>query len=826
MEVCSTQIAGQTRPAADESAESCRSAPSISLVLPAFNEEEVIAQAVREADDALAALTHDYEVLVVDDGSDDQTGEIVTAIAADNPHVKLIRQPRNLGYGAALRRGFGEATGQLVGFTDADCQFDLGELDRLVLLARDYDIACGYRIDRQDTAVRCFCANGYNLLVQTLLGTGVRDCDCALKLFRREALSELSISTDGYLVNAELLTQAQQLGKSIVEVGVTHRPRAAGTSKVSLGHIFPVFAALLRFWWSRVMFPADGLAASAASHRDDSTARMWSPKRRVAMSLLLLGLCGILLLANLGYPLVEPDETRYAQIAIEMVESGDWIVPTLQGEPYLDKPPLLYWTTSAAYSVFGQSPWSARLPNALAALLTVLATYLIGRRVIGDRAAWMAALVLLLSAGFVLSGRFLIMDGLLALFTTLGLVAAANGLKGGGRAIWWWAVAGVACSLGLLVKGPIALVICVPPILATNWLAQRNGLRRRDWMALLLPCLLIAVPWFALVMSRQPDFVGYFFWRHHIVRFWSAFNHQEPWWFYLPVLAIGLFPGSLLLPSVGYYLFGRSSRSRGYRTAGLGFFVLSGSWIVLFFSLSGCKSPAYMLPALPMICLAIGKMLDDTSDPFAPLSFFRWYNVRAARLATTAVLLMGLVLCVGGLFFGSAELAKETTIFALLLLALFLTAVVWQRRARPIRSPWLGLVAVCLIVGTFGFAGVLPEFASWRSRSHNAAELQQRIEDDAPVVFFGMPHDAAQFAVKQAPIIELGSDQIAELASLASRHKRLVIVTGPSGAEQIHAAAAPSLTLRPFLNRRDVYEARFNTSPAARIGARPLPNIR
>lgn len=819
MEVCSSKIAGRNRPAPHGHTDRSRPSTSISLVLPAFNEEQVIAQAVCEADDALSALTDDYEILVVDDGCVDKTVEIVAAIAATRPRVKLIRQPRNLGYGAALRRGFDEATKQLVGFTDADCQFDLRELDRLVLLARDYDIVCGYRIDRQDPALRCFYSKVYNHIVRALLGTGVRDCDCALKLFRRDSLAELSITTDGYLVNAELLTQARQLDKSVVEVGVTHRSRAAGTSKVSFGHAVPVFAALLRFWWARVMFPAD-----RATSGDQPSARFWSPTRQAAMFALLLGLSGMLLFANLGYPLIEPDETRYAQIALEMVESGDWIVPTLHGEPYLDKPPLLYWLTASAYRLFGPSPWSARLPSAIAALLTVAATYGLGRRLIGDRAAWIAGLALLLSAGFVMSARFLIMDGLLAFFTTLGLLAAANGLRGQPRALAWWATAGVACGLGVLVKGPIAVVVCVPPILATSWLANRGGLRRQDWIALLLPSVLIAIPWFYLAMGRQPEFAGHFFWKHHIVRFWSAFNHQQPWWFYLPVLALGLFPASLLFPALGYYLFGRGGSHRGYRTSELGFLVASACWTVLFFSLSGCKLPTYVLPAFPMICLALGKMLDDTTGSFSPASFFGRYNARAARLATAVTLFGGIVLGIAAFAVGSPDLVRATTVFALIVPTLLLAVVTWQRRATSLHEPWLVAIVACLMVGTFGFAGVFPDFASWRSRSHNAATLQQQVADEAPIVFFGVQHDAVRLAITTAPIIELTREQLGEFAALMNQHARLVVVTDESAAEEIRDSTTPALTLRPSPRRRGVYEATRNTPPAVRIGTRPLVN--
>ena len=167
--------------------------------------------------------------------------------ARQRPAVRVLRQPRNLGYGAALRLGFQAASKTLVAFSDADCQFDIRELDRLVLLAKHHDIACGYRIDRQDPWRRKLYSQVYNALVRLLLGTGVRDCDCAFKLFRRELVQSLPLKTDGFFVNAELLAQARLRGKSIVEVGVTHRPRTHGQSTVSALQALPVAAGLLRF---------------------------------------------------------------------------------------------------------------------------------------------------------------------------------------------------------------------------------------------------------------------------------------------------------------------------------------------------------------------------------------------------------------------------------------------------------------------------------------------------------------------------------------------------------------------------------------------------
>src|SRR5437016_2699759 len=128
----------------------------LSLVIPAWNEEESIEQAIREAVAALAGIVADYEIIVVDDGSTDRTADLVRVQEVANPRVRLVQHGKNRGYGAALRTGFQAAAFELVAFTDADCQFDLAELEYMLPLSRRFDITCGYRIDRQDPALRRF----------------------------------------------------------------------------------------------------------------------------------------------------------------------------------------------------------------------------------------------------------------------------------------------------------------------------------------------------------------------------------------------------------------------------------------------------------------------------------------------------------------------------------------------------------------------------------------------------------------------------------------------------------------------------------------------
>lgn len=755
-----------------------RPVPSISLVLPAFNEEESIQQAVEEAHQALCELTTDFEILVVDDGSSDRTAEIVSGLASRLGRVQLLRQPRNLGYGAALRRGFQTASKDLVAFTDADCQFDLRELDRLVLLSRHYDLACGYRIDRQDPWHRKFYSKTYNALVRLLLGTGVRDCDCALKMFRREVIQSLPFQSDNFFVNAEILSQAHLRSCSIAEVGVTHRPRLLGQSTVSLKHVLPVGRSLLRYWWREILFPqsADPSASGPG---------LWSAGRQAAATLLLAAACILLLMTNLSYPLIEPDETRYAQIPLTMLETGDWVTPRLDGEPYLDKPPLLYWLTAMSYAVLGTHEAAARMPCSLSALLTILAVFLLGQRLVGSRAAWCGALALMLCGGFVLCGRFILMDGPLTLFTTLVFLCAALAVRGPRLARGWWLAAAVACGLGVLTKGPVAPVLCLPPLLATRWLNRTSApIFRRDWLLFLLPVLLINIPWFIAISQAHSEFGTYFFWKHHVLRFVKAFDHQQPWWFYLPMLVGGMFPVSLLFPLLGMFLFSRRGEERACRSESLGYLVMSAAWVCLFFSLSSCKLPTYILPALPLWSLALGVMLDQT----ALAGTLQGRVARLTRLvpaqAMTTTLGAGLLVLVMDLCLRNEALFGLTfDLAALLVCGGALLAVRRQRWERAVPA-W-----ACTALCAFGsvaltFSNFVPEVSQVRSIHAAANELHQT-HPQAPVVYFGFKSHSAGLHLHPDEFIEFSADDDAALGHFVQSHPQAVLVASPHSQERV-----------------------------------------
>jgi glycosyltransferase involved in cell wall biosynthesis len=201
---------------------------SLSVVLPAYNEEEMIARTVTTVDDVLSAWHMEFEIVVVNDGSVDRTGEIVTALATENPRIRMVNHASNQGYGATLASGFAAATKELLFFMDSDGQFDVSDLQEFLPLIDSYDAVIGYRIDRQDSWMRKLNAWGWKHLIGWTLGLHVRDIDCAFKLLHTGFLQEHPLETRGAMINAELLYRLKRAGCSYKEVGVIHLPRLHG----------------------------------------------------------------------------------------------------------------------------------------------------------------------------------------------------------------------------------------------------------------------------------------------------------------------------------------------------------------------------------------------------------------------------------------------------------------------------------------------------------------------------------------------------------------------------------------------------------------------
>jgi glycosyltransferase involved in cell wall biosynthesis len=201
---------------------------SLSVFFPCYNEEANVERTTLAALEACAGVTDDFEVIIVDDGSADRTGEIADRLAGEHDRVRVVHNRPNRGYGGALQAGFLAAKKRWVFYTDGDGQFDFREIGKLVELLDRYDIVSGYRLRRVDPALRRFNGWGWTRLCNLLLGTRLRDIDCAFKIYPRKLFDEITMRSEGALIDAEILAKATRRGYRIGQVGVNHYPRTAG----------------------------------------------------------------------------------------------------------------------------------------------------------------------------------------------------------------------------------------------------------------------------------------------------------------------------------------------------------------------------------------------------------------------------------------------------------------------------------------------------------------------------------------------------------------------------------------------------------------------
>jgi len=338
-------------------------------------------------------------------------------------------------------------------------------------------------------------------------------------------------------------------------------------------------------------------------------------------SLLLAGFCAFLFLYGLAqFGLIGADEPRYAQVAREMLERHDWVTPVLGGQPWLEKPPLYYWQAMIAYRVFGVSDWAARLPSAVDASFLVLAVYFFLRR-FRPGFELDGALIAASSAGVIGYARAASMDMALAAAFTIGMLAWWGWRESGKRI--YLAVFYGFMALGALAKGPIALFL--PALVIVLYAAAVRELRlvlKTLWLLGILLFCAIAMPWYFTVQMRNPEFFRVFILEHNLGRFSKdLYHHTEPFWYYLPVTALGLVPWTVFviaafLEQVRWW--GESHPANGTDLdCENRFGLFACCWLlvpVLLFSISQSKLPGYILPAIPAGALLLADYLRQHLD--------------------------------------------------------------------------------------------------------------------------------------------------------------------------------------------------------------------
>ena len=223
---------------------------SLSIVIPAYNEQENVVAAVEKVSSIAQQLKMDYEILLVNDGSRDRTGEIARAeLAPRIPNFRLVEHFPNRGYGGALKAGFSAATKEVIAFIPADNQFDFSEVRTLLdKLTPDTMIVSGRRVIRQDNLIRRLNGLGWNFVVRILFGYLIKDIDCGFKVLRRDLLNHIHLESNGAMIDTEMLAGTRARGFKIVEVPVTHLPRTAGSpTGANFKVIFRAFRDLFKF---------------------------------------------------------------------------------------------------------------------------------------------------------------------------------------------------------------------------------------------------------------------------------------------------------------------------------------------------------------------------------------------------------------------------------------------------------------------------------------------------------------------------------------------------------------------------------------------------
>jgi 4-amino-4-deoxy-L-arabinose transferase-like glycosyltransferase len=358
--------------------------------------------------------------------------------------------------------------------------------------------------------------------------------------------------------------------------------------------------------------------------------------------LLLAGFCAFLFFYGLGqFGLIGADEPRYAQVAREMLDRHDWITPTLDGRPWLEKPPLFYWQAMIAYSVAGVSDVAARFPSVIDATLLVIAVYLFFRRF--RRGAEIdAALITASSAGVIGFARAASMD--MALAATFGIAMLG----------WWaWRESGkkiylllfyFSAALGMLAKGPVAPLLAAIIIVAYAAVAKQwRWIIEALWLPGVLLFCAVALPWYIAVQMRNPQFFREFILEHNLARFSTdLYHHREPFWYYLPVLALALMPWivfvvAALVRAVRTGVW-KSDAKPAESDLRLQFNLFACCWLIaplVFFSISQSKLPGYILPAVPAGAMLVAGYIRELSDEQHSVS--KWLAILHAIVAAAPI---------------------------------------------------------------------------------------------------------------------------------------------------------------------------------------------
>lgn len=455
-------------------------------------------------------------------------------------------------------------------------------------------------------------------------------------------------------------------------------------------------------------------------------------QKKIAVLVIIFSIIALYLVHIDDYPLMEPDEGRYAEIPREMLATGDFVTPHLNGVKYFEKPALQYWLTAGSMYIFGEAEGATRIVPAVAGLVNISLTAYLARQMFTTRTGLLAGIILATSTLHIVLGSIDVLDMLITMFMTLSLVSFYEARTTRNRR--WYLLFYAAMALGLLTKGLISIVLPAAIIFFYMLATKKWGIvRDLLYVPGFLLFLVIAVPWFYLVCSANPDFFYFFFIREHFLRFATKMaDRYEPFWFFVPMIILGMFPWMGFLPSLfskeGIIRHTESIRNRNDMRFLLAWFLV----VFIFYSLSDSKLVPYILPCLSPLSIMLAASIRRYSQRckwlgnglllncigcFIFIVALVWYSTHADYLSAWQIF------------------QKGWLIFLSLSVGLAVVVLVWFK-SRQIRCT---TTAMCVLAFAFacGLQSIHGQVATERTASYIAADIERQLQPNDIVVSYG-----------------------------------------------------------------------------------------
>ncbi len=495
----------------------------------------------------------------------------------------------------------------------------------------------------------------------------------------------------------------------------------------------------------------------------------------------ILLFCGLVCYLTLFYkigalPFLGADEPRYARIAEEMIERGDYVTPHLLGRPWLEKPPLLFWLSAAGFHLFGVSEWAARLPVAFLALAAAVLLAYVTFRLVGSRPAVLGFLVLMTSGFHALFARSVSTDP--PLTATISAALACGFLADRRSGVGWSLAAGACLGLAVLAKGPVAVVLFVAIFAVYFWCVDGVGWTGRNLLAGVSSFAAVSVPWFWMVwQANGKDFIYTFLLDHHLARFVTDLHHHsQPFWFYLPILLVGLFPWSFFLYSSIRTIW----RERNDLVSDRGAFQLF-LWIwalvpLVFFTAATSKLAGYVLPVVPAVALLVALEWDRFVR--RELATYWSMKVQLALLGAFSLLLAA-TLVLGFEFRYNALNTGVQVAVPVVATALLGRFEFRRRRPVPLFLTLVAGMALTLALLYWKASPVVADFHSTRGLSRMA---EPYLSEREPLILYRFFHHSAQYYTGYLTTRE-SVNRPDELRAYAERHpqERYLLLTKNGG---------------------------------------------